>query len=286
MNQSEALRVDSHQHFWQIARGDYGWLSPTLTELYRDFEPDDLRPLMAEARIDRTVLIQAAPTVAETVYLLDIADRTHFVAGVVGWIDMEADDALDTLERFSNNPWFKGIRPMIQDIRDPDWMLRRSLSGVFDALAELDLSLDALVLPEHLPTLLTLLGRHPGLRVVIDHGAKPHIAEAVIQPWQDDMRAIAKETSAYCKLSGLATEAGSRGSPGDLQPYVDCLLESFGAERLMWGSDWPVLMLADDYAGWVAKSESMLARTTDRDIEQIFGLTACRFYRIDRDPRG
>jgi L-fuconolactonase len=280
MSRAEALRVDSHQHFWRLARGDYDWLTPNLTALYRDFGPEDLRPLLAAAKIDRTILIQAAPTIAETRYLLEISDSADFVAGVVGWIDMDANDALDSLERLRAHRKFKGVRPMIQDIVDPDWMLRRSLSGVFDALVDLDLSFDALVLPQHLPNLRTLLGRHPGLRVVIDHGAKPRIGDAAMQPWRDHIRALAQETSAHCKLSGLVTEAGDRGSAADLQPYVDCLLESFDAERLMWGSDWPVLLLRDDYAGWLAKAKRMLAGAPDRDIEEIFGLTACRFYGI------
>jgi L-fuconolactonase len=275
-----ALQVDSHQHFWSVARGDYGWLTPEQEVLYRDFVPADLEPLIRDAGVQRTVLVQAAPTVEETRFLLDIARDTAWVAGVVGWVDMEATDAPDRLGGLASDAAVKGIRPMIQDIPDVDWMLGKSLEPALRALVELDLAFDALVKPPQLPNLLRLLERHPDLRVVVDHGAKPDIAGGVLEPWASDLARIADETAACCKLSGLATEAGDGWKPESLKPYMDRLLECFGPERLMWGSDWPVVNLAGGYAAWRRASERYLSRLPAPARDAILGGNAAHFYKL------
>src|SRR5690606_30116333 len=202
-------RIDSHHHLWALARGDYGWLTPELAPIYRDFAAPDLVPHLQAAEIGRTVVVQAADTVAETEFLIGIAEQTDWIAGVVGWIDMEAETALADLSRLARAPKFKGIRPMIQGLEPEDWILNRRLDRVFDALVEMDLTFDALVLPRHLPHLLARLHRTPGLRCVIDHCAKPELAAGRLDPWRADMTRIARETRAFCKLSGLVTEAGA-----------------------------------------------------------------------------
>ncbi len=164
-------RIDAHQHFWAVERGDYGWLTRDLEPLYRDFEPRDLEPLLKGAGIDGTVLVQAAPTIAETVFMLGIADATPFIKGVVGWVDFEAPDAPEQIARLARHPALVGLRPMIQDIEDDDWMLRSALTPAFEALQAADLTFDALTLPRHLPNLRRLLDQHPHMRVVIDHGS-------------------------------------------------------------------------------------------------------------------
>ena len=280
------LRIDSHQHFWTLDRDDYGWLTPELTALYRDFLPADLEPLLAQEGIRRTVLVQAAPTLGETRYLLELAERHDFIAGVVGWVDMEGGQAsLDDLETLRKNPLFLGVRPMIQDIADPAWMLRPSLQPVFKAIAANGLRFDALVKPVHLPNLLVLLQRHPDLQAVVDHGAKPDIAASRWEPWASWTSRIAGETSAYCKLSGLITEAGDSHSFPDLLPYMDHLLASFGPGRVMWGSDWPVLNLRADYAGWVAATRRWLSPLSKAHREAIEGRNAERFYELTTHHR-
>lgn len=273
------MRIDAHQHFWRLARGDYGWLTPDLAPIYLDFGPGDLAPLLAEAGIDGTVLVQAAPTVAETEYLLEIAAARDFVLGVVGWVPFGDPAAPETLARLSESGRLVGVRPMIQDIADDDWMLRPDLAPAFGAVRELDLSFDALVLPRHLPRLRRLLERHPDLRVVIDHGAKPEIRAGRFDGWAADMRALAEGTGAYCKLSGLVTEAAAEWSAADLRPYVEHLLESFGPDRLIWGSDWPVLRCAGDYAGWLATAEALVGGDAAARAA-IFGGTAQQAYRL------
>lgn len=282
-----SLRVDGHQHFWSLARGDYGWITPELPPLYRDFLPAELAPLLANAGIDRTVLVQAAPTVAETRYLLDIAAASEFVAAVVGWVDMEGGpDTVSLVARLAGEPRLVGIRPMLQDLPDPAWITRPALAPVTTALIDSGLCFDALVKPRELPFLIGFLEQHPDLKAVVDHGAKPDIANGAWQPWADNITAIAKRTGAYCKVSGLITEAGPSQTWDDLAPYLDHLLAAFGPDRLIWGSDWPVLNLAGDYAGWHQTTGRWLSGLSSDERAGIEGLNAIRFYGLEEDRRG
>ena len=285
MGLAVTARIDAHQHFWRLARGDYAWLTRELTPLYRDFLPADLEPLLDDRGIAATVLVQAAPTDQETDFLLAVAEQTEYVAGVVGWVDMEDPGASDRLAVLAEHPAFLGVRPMIQDIADRDWMLRPQLQPAFDALQALDLAFDALVRPEHLDNLHRLLERHPKLRLVIDHGAKPDIASSAFAPWAEKIDALARYSDACCKLSGLVTEAGPDWHERDVVPYMDCLLERFGASRLMWGSDWPVVNLAGGYARWWALTNDWIDRLDAGDRDQVLGGTATAFYRLRTEER-
>jgi L-fuconolactonase len=228
-------RIDAHQHFWRLSRGDYGWLTPALGPIHRDFLPEDLAPLLAVAGIGKTILVQAAPTVAETEFMLEIAEKTPFVAGVIGWVDFSAPDAAAIIARLAENPMLVGLRPMIHDIADPYWMLRPDLLPAFEALQRHNLVFDALVKPPHLRALLALARRHPEMPIVIDHGAKPLIAAGVLDPWREEMAALAALPNISCKLSGLVTEAGDAWDVGKLKPYVDHLIGCFGPARLIFG---------------------------------------------------
>jgi len=274
------MRIDAHQHFWSLARGDYGWLTPELKPIYRDFLPGDLEPLLEAAGIAGTVLVQAAPSLAETEFLLSIAGQHPFVRGVVGWVDFEGADAPRQIARLAHHPAFVGLRPMIQDIADPDWMLRDDLAPAFAAMQTHGLTFDALVLPKHLANLRRLLARHPGLRVVIDHGAKPQIRDGILAGWAEDMAALAEETNAFCKLSGLVTEAGEAWRTADLKPYADHLLKQFGPGRLIWGSDWPVCTLAASYARWLEATDTLFAGIPAADRDAILGGNAIRAYAL------
>ena len=275
------MRVDAHQHFWKTARGDYGWLTPTdHPSICRDFLPTDLRPLLKDARVDRTVLVQAAPTIAETEFLLDLAGKTPFVGGVVGWTDFQSEFAAASIARLAGCGKLVGLRPMIQDIADDRWMLSPKLAPALAAMEERNLVFDALIKPRHLPILADFLARYPRLRVVIDHGAKPAIASGGLASWKSGMREIARTSRAFCKLSGLVTEAGRAWSVASLRPFVDALLEAFGAERLMWGSDWPVLNEASDYAGWLRAADALTESLSARERDAVFGGTAASFYGI------
>lgn len=272
------MKIDAHQHFWQVERGDYGWLTPELGTLYRDYMPEDLKTLLERCGVEGTVLVQAAPTLAETEFLISLAEQNRFIKGVVGWVDFESPNAVKDIERLAKSQHLVGLRPMIQDIEDTDWMLKPQLDPAFRALIGADLTFDALVFPKHLSNLQTLLARYPSMRVVIDHGAKPRIADKEFDAWAEDMSALAKNTEAYCKLSGLITEAASDWQPEDLEPYIDHLISSFGKDRLIWGSDWPVLNLAGDYAQWHQLVEERLSR--ENALEHVMGQNAQRAYRL------
>jgi L-fuconolactonase len=272
------MRVDSHQHFWRLMRGDYSWLTPKLTPLFRDFQPADLGPILNDNDIDATVLVQAAASVAETDYLLELAHDAAFVLGVVGWVDLESPQAVVDIERLSANPRLKGLRPMIQDIADPQWMLRPALHPAIAAMQRQGLRFDALLRPPHLAPFRKFLTLYPDLPIVIDHGAKPVIAKGRYDDWAISMREIAKDQRVYCKLSGLATEAKRNWHQRDLKPYVDLLIEAFGPDRLMWGSDWPVVELAGGYDRWIEAAENYLARLNEGERNAILGGTATKFY--------
>ncbi len=277
------MRIDSHQHFWRLARGDYGWLTAELAAIHRDHEPADLEPLLKAARVERTVLVQAAPTDAETNFLLRLAEATPFVAGVVGWADFEAPDAAHRIAALAARPKLVGLRPMIQDLADDRWMLSEAIQPALKAMADEGLTFDALIKPPHLPILREFAGRHPRLDIVIDHAAKPDIAGGELADWARDMRKLAAETRLVCKLSGLVTEAAPDWSVEIMRPYVEVLIEAFGADRLMWGSDWPVLNLNGSYAAWVAAAEALLGGLSDAERAAIFGGTASVFYGLDRE---
>jgi L-fuconolactonase len=280
MTAGRPRRVDAHQHFWRLARGDYGWLTPAQAAIYRDFEPADLAPLLARAGVDATVLVQAAPTVAETRFLLDLAATTDFVAGVVGWAPLDARDAADVVADLARHARLRGLRPMLHDISDVDWMLRPALTAGLRAMAALDLTFDALVRPPHLPNLLRLLARHPDLRVVIDHGAKPEIAAGRRDPWAEHMAHLARDTRAWVKLSGLVTEDGPGWSVERLRPYAEHLLREFGPDRMIFGSDWPVLTLRAGYGEWLAAAEALLDGLERPARDRVLGENAVACYRL------
>ncbi len=271
-------RIDAHQHFWALKRGDYGWLTPDLGPIHRDFSPHDLEPLLQTHDISGTILVQAAPTEAETRFMLNLADSNPFIRGVVGWIDFSAPDAPERIVDLARHPALVGLRPMIQEIPDPDWMLGETLTPAFQTMLAQDLTFEALTLPRHLPKLLTLLQRHPDLRVVIDHGSKPEIRDQLIDGWALDMSVLAHETGAYCKLSGLMTEAAADWSVEDLKPYVGHMLDCFGPDRLIWGSDWPVCTLAGSYDRWIETTETLLAELSGPERDAVLGGNATRAY--------
>ncbi|MGE0503533.1 MAG: amidohydrolase [Rhizobiaceae bacterium] len=273
--------IDAHQHYWHPARGDYGWMPKDDPILSRPYGPADLAATLVDTGVSRTVLVQAAPSVEETEYLLGIADATPSVAGVVGWIDFERPGDLVHLVRWREHPKFLGVRPMIQDIADVDWMLQPHLSWAFEALIEFDMTFDALGFPRHLANFLALFGRHPKLRAVVDHCMKPPIGDRTAFPaWADGIRRIAGETDAFCKLSGLVTETGADWTVDALSPYAETVIAAFGPERVMWGSDWPVCRLRSEYAGWHAAALELTAGLSEPDRAAIFGGTAKRFYRL------
>lgn len=275
------MKIDAHQHFWALDRGDYGWLTQDLLAIYRDFGPGDLAPLLKDAGIGGTVLVQAAPTEAETAYLLSLADTNPMIKGVVGWVDFDSPNAPARIAELARHKMLVGLRPMIQDIPDPDWMLSPHLTSAFRAMVRHGLVFDALTLPKHLKNLSALLAQHPDLSCVIDHGSKPDIASGAFDVWAADMAHLADATNARVKLSGLVTEAAKDWRTEDLRPYTDHLIAHFGAARVIWGSDWPVATLASTYARWWDTTRDLLETLPETDRTAILGLNAVDFYRLE-----
>ncbi|WP_175805254.1 amidohydrolase family protein [Burkholderia ambifaria] len=283
------FRIDAHQHFWQMASRDGYWPPQTLDAIYRDFGPQDLEPLLAQSGVQRTVVVQSLPTQEDTRYLLDVASRTSFVSAVVGWVDLKSTDAPADIASLARDPKFRGIRPMLQDLADDDWIDDPILEPAIDAMLANDLAFDALVTPRHLPALLAFARRYPRLRIVIDHAAKPPIASGRSEAWHAAMSELAAHPNVHCKLSGMWTEAGPHPDLLRVEPYVRAVCDWFGASRLIWGSDWPVSRLAGhfgDYGAWLAWCEQCCDRFLGPDARaRVFGGNACHFYRIDR-PSG
>ncbi|WP_109484032.1 amidohydrolase family protein [Paraburkholderia sp. C35] len=276
------MQIDAHQHYWNPERGDYGWLTPDLAPLYRTFGPDDLAPLRERAGVSRTVVVQAAATVGETRYLLDLAREEASIAGVVGWVPMLDADAPALIAELAHEPKFKGVRPMLQDLPDDNWIANPALKPAVDALIAHDLAFDALIFTRHIDALATFIERFPTLRVVIDHGAKPPIRDgnAGCDAWAEGITRLAQYPHVHCKLSGLATEAAQGWTETTLRPYVDHLLAVFGPQRLMWGSDWPVLNLNGDYLLWHSVATQLLAALSEDERTGVFGGNATAFYRL------
>lgn len=270
--------VDAHQHFWDLETGDYPWLTPDQGVLYRTYAPDDLRPELERAGVDRTVLVQAADSYADTDAMLAQADAHEFVGAVVGWVPLtRPGEAAEAVERYARHPKFRGVRHLIHDEPDPDWLVREEVLESLGLVAAAGLTFDVVsLLPRHLDHVVTVAERHPSLKIVIDHLSKPRIKDGEWEPWATGIARAAHLPNVYAKVSGLVTEADHRAwTIEDLRPYVGHAVDLFGPERLMAGSDWPVALLAADYQT-VWEAARALLGGTDHDL--VFGGTARGFY--------
>jgi L-fuconolactonase len=273
--------IDSHQHFWQVGRFDYPWMSPELGTLYRDYLPDDLAPILQINHVRRTVLVQASNSLAETRWLLELADRHRFIAGVVGWVDLTSPRVEDQLAEFLRHPKFKGVRHLVESEPADDWLVQPSVLGGLKVLASHGLAYDLLVHTRHLGHVLTVAERCPDLRLIVDHMAKPPIASAEITAWSHGLKAVAQIPGIHCKLSGLVTEADHRAwTTADFPPYVECALDWFGPERMLIGSDWPVCLLAAGYKRVMGAYQELLAGLNDDQRQRILAGNAASFYRL------
>jgi L-fuconolactonase len=277
------MRIDAHQHYWDTNAFDYGWSRAGIPALDRPFLPADLRPHLAAAGIDRTVTVQVLHTLDETRWLLDLARGEPSICGVVGWVDLQAspDDIELALADLRRDPKLVGIRHLVHEEPDEDWLARPAVIRGLAVLAQHDVPYDLLLRPQHLRHVPLLSAKVPALRMVIDHIAKPLIREGRMEPWATDIRAGAVNPNVWCKLSGMITEADHASwSSDDLAPYVEVVLDAFGVDRLMYGSDWPVCTLAGSYDRVIGALRTVLG-SIDADVEaRLFGGSAAQFYGI------
>lgn len=272
--------VDSHHHFWQIDRFDYSWM-PDGSPLATNYGPDDLAPLVESVGINYTVIVQAVSSPDEAHWLLELAERYEFIAGVVGWVDLTDPKVGYTLDELQRSKYFKGVRHIWEGEEDPGWIVN---SGAINGLQELvrrKLTFDFLAKPPNLPFIPQVMDQVPDLRAVVDHIAKPLIADHVIEPWLTDLRKVASINGIHCKISGMVTEADHQNwTPDDLRPYVHHVLGLFGSDRLMFGTDWPVSTLAAEYKTVTDTARGILDSLSPSANADIFGGTAARFYRL------
>ncbi|WP_342614486.1 amidohydrolase family protein [Peribacillus frigoritolerans] len=277
------MMIDAHQHFWRIDRGDYSWLTNDMGVLYRDYLPDDLSPLIHKNDISGTVLVQAAPTYEETIFLLSLYERHDWIYGVVGWLDLSAPSFPEQLDSLMKRPGIVGLRPMLQDLEDSAWILQEHVVENLKQLIRYDLPLDLLINHKHISSVLTLMKTLPDLKAVIDHMAKPNISAGELNKWQEEMNALSQFPNIWCKLSGLLTQADpAMWKVDDFTPYIQHIVLAFGPDRLLFGSDWPVCLSAGSYEEAVAVIKGNLPETlTLAEVDGIFSGNAKAFYKLN-----
>ena len=271
--------IDSHHHFWRYNPREYGWISESMQVLRRDFLPPDLQKVLTTAGVDGVVSVQARQSLGETEWLLELADKQDFIRGVVGWVPLCSADLRGHLERLIARRKLKSVRHVLQDEADDQFMLRAEFDRGIAALKDFGLRYDILIFERHLPHAITLVDRHPEITFIIDHIAKPRIRENILSPWRENLAELARRENVYCKLSGLATEADHRSwTQAQLRPYMETALEAFGPRRLMFGSDWPVCLLACGYERWFDIVSGFASRLSGSERERLSGGTAVEAY--------
>ena len=279
-------RVDAHQHFWHYGAAEYAWIDDSMRALRRDFLPGDLQPELSAAGFQYAVTVQVRQSLAETSWLLDLAARHDFVAGVVGWVDLQSDDVERQLEKL-RHPKLVGIRHIVQSEPDDRFLVRPSFCRGIAALRDFGLAYDILIYPRHLPVATEFVAKFDRQRFVLDHLAKPRIRDREIETWARDLAHLAQAPNVWCKLSGLITEANvERWRPEDIHPYLDVAFDLFGPERLMIGSDWPVCTIAGDYRRTMGVVTGYLDRRPPADRPAVLGGNARRFWNLDLQVSG
>jgi L-fuconolactonase len=274
--------IDAHHHLWNYDTEDYAWIGPEMNVLRRDFTPTDLHIEMQQAGVDGAIAVQARQTLQETEWLLSLAVQNEFMRGVVGWAPLIDAAVSDDLQRLAAQPKLKGIRHVLQDEPDDFYMLRNDFNAGITQLRRFNLVYDVLIFERHLPQTIQFVDRHPGQVFVIDHIAKPRIRQGVLSPWRENLKELARRSHCFCKLSGVLTEADWQNwRPEGIHPYLDAVLDAFGPNRCLFGSDWPVLLLADSYAGWVATVKNFVSRLSSTEQARVLGGTAAEVYRLD-----
>jgi L-fuconolactonase len=275
--------IDAHHHLWRYNDSDYVWMSDAMTSLRRDFLVPDLEQVAQESGIEGTIAVQARQTTEETEWLLDLATRHHLLQGVVGWVPLCEPDVARFLERFAAESKFKGVRHVLHDEPDDCFMLRADFNRGISLLRDFGIAYDILIFERHLPQTIEFVDRHPNQIFVLDHIGKPRIKERIFSPWEDNLYELARRENVYCKVSGMATEAHwTSWQPEQLRPYFDVVLAAFGPKRLMFGSDWPVVTLAGEYAGWVRTFRSFIAELSPAEQESISSATAKAAYVVTK----
>ncbi len=273
------MNIDSHHHLWHYSLEEYEWINPQSV-LAQDYTPDDLRPALEENDVGGTVFVQARASLRESRWQNEVAEQTDYIKGVVGWVDLMALDVEEEIEVLAERPKFVGVRPMLQDLADDEFMLREEFRRGLSTLARHNLTFDLLIRPRHLLAAQRLVSHFPEQAFVLDHIAKPFIAEQVLEPWATHIGRLATCPNVYCKVSGMITEAGESWAASDFTPYLDVVFEAFGTDRLMFGSDWPVCLLAGSYGQTAEVVREYVEKLSATEQAAVMGGNAARFYNL------
>jgi L-fuconolactonase len=275
------MKIDAHQHFWQYDSEHYGWISEEMRRIRRDFMPEDLQPVLAANDMDGAVLVQVHQTEAENDFFLSLAAQNPFIKGIVGWVDFQADNIAERLEYWSSFPALKGFRHIVQAEVDDEFLLRKNFQRGIEALSKTRFAYDILVVHRQLPAVVKFVQQHPNQRFVLDHLGKPDIKNGLLEPWATHIKTLGRCENLFCKISGMVTEADWQNwSPEDLKPYLDTATEAFGTEHLMFGSDWPVCLVAGEYEEVKSLAANYFASFSETEKASIFGRNAAGFYQL------
>ena len=270
--------IDAHHHLWQYSEEEYGWIDDTMVKIRRDFLPADLARVMEESGVDGAVAVQARQTLEETQWLLDLADATDKIVGVVGWAPLASPDFAETMQRFAGRGKLRGLRHVLQG-EPAGYMLGAAFNEGVSQLKAMGLTYDVLVYERQLDEAIAFVDRHPEQPFVLDHVAKPLIRDGVLEPWATKIQELARRENVWCKVSGMVTEADwNSWTAESLRPYLDVVTEAFGPYRLMTGSDWPVCLVASGYGQWFGVLRDYFSRFSPQEQDAIFGATAIKFY--------
>ncbi len=280
------MTIDSHQHFWRYDRAECGWIDDSMARLQRNFLPEDVIDQMARTGIDASIAVQARQSLEETRWLLELADANPFIAGVIGWVDLQAENPREQLETFAPASKLVGVRHIVQAEADDRFLLTPAFCRGISMLEDLELAYDILIFPRHLDVAAEFVSRFPRQRFVIDHLAKPNIRQGELKEWERGFRALAEFPHVFCKVSGLVTEADwTRWTPDQLRPYLDVAFDAFGAQRLIAGSDWPVCTMAGDYSRTMSVLTHYLSGRPESERVAVMGGTAQRCWNLNADGR-
>ena len=282
-NQEKPMRIDGHMHFWKYTTEEYGWIDDSMKVLRRDFLPAEAKKEVEAAGFDAVVAVQARQTLEETRWLLELADENPFIAGVVGWVDLQSPECRAQLERFARHKKLVGIRHIVQAERDDRFLLKPEFGRGIAMLEEFGLAYDILIYTRHLPVAVELVKKFPKQPFVLDHLAKPEIKAGKIKDWERDLRALAEQPHVLCKVSGMVTEADWKAwTPTQLERYIDVALDAFGPQRIILGSDWPVCKVAGEYGKVMGVFKDSIAELPEADQQAVLGGNAARFWKLPR----
>ena len=273
--------IDSHHHFWNYTDEDYGWIDNSMSRIRRNFLPSDLKKTIGDAGVDGVISVQARQSLEETDWLLKLSEENDFIMGVTGWLPLVDDDIESIAEQYASHKKLKGVRHVIHDEEDDNFILRKDFNRGVNKLIKHNLIYEILIFEKHLPQTISFVDKHPEQIFVLDHIGKPRIEENILSPWRENIAELAKRENVLCKMSGMVTEADfKQWTEAQLQPYAEVILDCFGAERVMFGSDWPVCLVASEYDQWLNTVNSFIKQLSKNEQKQILGVNARRVYEL------